>query len=336
VKTQKLAPIVTIVLSFVIRQWLFGQGSLTPPGAPAPTMKTLDQIEARTPVSLLPFTITNAGSYYLTRNLTGDGAHNGITISSGNVTLDLNGFALVGAPGFGGGVLVSDSFTNITVRNGSISGWPGNGMDGYSFAYPRNVVCERLTVSQNGGFGIAVEASSIVRDCLVLNNGSDGIFTVGSLITGCVARDNRKAGINAANSIIRSCLSHFNQSDGVNVENSTVMDCDLLDNGTNGVAVGSNCQIVGNRIADNGVAVFTGGAILLNGTHSRIESNMIANNYSTSRAGALTTNNIFLKNVISGSFVVILGGGFNISPNATAPDGSGSFTNNNPWLNIRY
>jgi hypothetical protein len=40
------------------------QGSLTPPpGAPAPTMKTLDQIEARTPISSAPFTISAPGSY---------------------------------------------------------------------------------------------------------------------------------------------------------------------------------------------------------------------------------------------------------------------------------
>jgi len=29
---------------------VFAQGSLTPPGAPAPMMKSLDQIEARTPI----------------------------------------------------------------------------------------------------------------------------------------------------------------------------------------------------------------------------------------------------------------------------------------------
>ena len=28
--------------------WAFGQGALAPPGAPAPTMKSLDQVEART------------------------------------------------------------------------------------------------------------------------------------------------------------------------------------------------------------------------------------------------------------------------------------------------
>ena len=31
---------------------VFAQGSLTPPGAPAPTMKTLAQIEPRTPIRL--------------------------------------------------------------------------------------------------------------------------------------------------------------------------------------------------------------------------------------------------------------------------------------------
>jgi hypothetical protein len=29
----------------------FAQGSLTPPGAPAPTMKSLDQVEARTAIT---------------------------------------------------------------------------------------------------------------------------------------------------------------------------------------------------------------------------------------------------------------------------------------------
>ena len=33
---------------FAMSMSIFAQGSLTPPGAPAPTMKTLDQVEART------------------------------------------------------------------------------------------------------------------------------------------------------------------------------------------------------------------------------------------------------------------------------------------------
>src|SRR5262245_53371403 len=101
----------------------FGQGGLTPPGAPAPTMKTLDQLDAkierRTPISSLPFTISAPGSYVVTSNLTSAGA--GITISANDVTVDLNGFNLTAGPG-GNGVRVSGARTNICVRNGSVSG----------------------------------------------------------------------------------------------------------------------------------------------------------------------------------------------------------------------
>src|SRR5579871_6315611 len=81
--------------SLLQSQGVFAQGSLTPPGAPAPTMKTLSQIERRTPISSIPYTISGPGSYYVTTNLTGGGGStNGITISSGNVIIDLNGFSI--------------------------------------------------------------------------------------------------------------------------------------------------------------------------------------------------------------------------------------------------
>src|SRR3974390_2750650 len=72
---------------------IFAQGSLTPPGAPAPTMKSLDQIEARTPISSAPITIINPGSYYLTTNLT-VATGNAISIATNDVTLDLSGWTI--------------------------------------------------------------------------------------------------------------------------------------------------------------------------------------------------------------------------------------------------
>ena len=74
-----------------------GQGSLTPPGEPAPTMKSLDQLEPRTPISSVPYTITQSGSYYLTTNLTANPAEYGIAVLADDVTIDLNGFTLTGS-----------------------------------------------------------------------------------------------------------------------------------------------------------------------------------------------------------------------------------------------
>ena len=80
--------------------WMFtgthvmGQGSLTPPGAPGETMKTLAQVEPRTPISSLPYTINESGSYYVTGNLSSTGS--GIIIESSGVTVDLMGFSLTG------------------------------------------------------------------------------------------------------------------------------------------------------------------------------------------------------------------------------------------------
>src|SRR3954471_12639028 len=95
-----------LLSSFILATTGFAQGPLPPPGPPAPTMKTLDQIdgkldtidaklEKRTPIASLPFTISTSGSYYLTGNLqfTAASGH-AITISVSNVTLDLMGFTL--------------------------------------------------------------------------------------------------------------------------------------------------------------------------------------------------------------------------------------------------
>src|SRR5262245_25481316 len=95
-KTKSILSTASVLLLCILNSHpstAFAQGALTPPGAPAPTMKTLAQIEPRTPISSAPFTISSPGSYYLTTNVTvstGDA----ITITVNNVTLDLNGFTI--------------------------------------------------------------------------------------------------------------------------------------------------------------------------------------------------------------------------------------------------
>ena len=68
-----------ILTGFVATLWMFmgtdvmGQGSLTPPGAPGETMHTLEEVyertDPRTPISSLPYTISEPGSYYVAGKL---------------------------------------------------------------------------------------------------------------------------------------------------------------------------------------------------------------------------------------------------------------------------
>jgi hypothetical protein len=161
----------------------FAQGNLTPSGAPAPTMKSLDQVEPRIPISYAGYTITSPGSYYVITNLTGfnSGFSHGITISSGNVTIDLNGFTLQGTSGSSSGIYISGDYTNVIVRNGIVTGWGGNGV---SWNYPnlpapQNIVVEHLTVSGNYN-GIVTANGGLVSDCLVENNQIGGILVDGN------------------------------------------------------------------------------------------------------------------------------------------------------------
>lgn len=105
-------------------------GPLTPPGLPAPSMRTLDQIEARTPIPKGPaipiagphFIISQPGSYYLTGNITVS-TSDAIRVASNDVTLDLNGFTVRSSledQDSGAGIRVLGSRARLTVKNGSI------------------------------------------------------------------------------------------------------------------------------------------------------------------------------------------------------------------------
>jgi hypothetical protein len=189
--------LITFISSFFILHSAFGQGALTPPGAPAPTMKTLAQIEARTPISSAPFTISAPGSYYLTTNLT-ISSGNAINVNANNVTLDLNGFTLFSTenPAASSAGIMLNSVGNITIVRGFISGGVtnsaglyggtyggsgfGNGIT-YSGEPPFNVRISGVSVSGCQFSGIILGTtyngySSVVESCTVKTVGSYGIL----------------------------------------------------------------------------------------------------------------------------------------------------------------
>jgi len=132
-------PVLLIGLLGVV-VWVHAGDLDPPPGPIAPTMKTLDEVEARTPVQALPgdggalHVISEPGSYYLTSAITGEAGKDGIRIGASDVHLDLNGFALLGVAGSGNGIRVESTggddteIKGLVIRNGVVRGWGGDGV----------------------------------------------------------------------------------------------------------------------------------------------------------------------------------------------------------------
>lgn len=190
--------IITAILALTTTA-IFAQGPLTPPGAPAPTMKSLDEIhskvadvgERRTPISSLPFTISASGSYYLTGNLSVSSG-DGITVSTSNVTIDMNGFTLSGAAS-GNGIALSAG-NDVRISNGMIRNW-GTGI--YSFGTGR-IIVEKVHFLSCSSHGISVSAAAgtEVRNSVVADCGGHGIVVQGaSIIEGNSVRNNAGSGI---------------------------------------------------------------------------------------------------------------------------------------------
>jgi hypothetical protein len=213
----------------------FAQGSLTPPGAPAPTMKTLAQIEARTPISSVPFTINQSGSYYLTNNVSVSSG-DAITIAVSHVTLDLNGFTVGSTQPTAStacGILLGSGLRNIRIANGFIeSGVTNNGAYVYSgsgFGYgicysgtgPKNVLVSGIGVSGclNHGIYIGGGASLVVESCVVQTVGGSGI--VASTVRSSSAFDCGESGV--LGELVSDCRAQA--GNGTGVSGITVLNC---------------------------------------------------------------------------------------------------------------
>lgn len=180
-----------------------------------------------------PYVISSSGSYVLTSNLRVANLNtDAVQITSSDVSLDLNGFSLVG-PATCTGVqttLTCDAGTGIgvnaisqsriRVRNGTIRGFAGGGI-----AQPTAAHISDLIVMENGGVGISVASDSVIRDCVSYRNGNSGMLAVGSsVVADSVASGNRYNGINLnAGSVVTGSTVVSNGQDGVGSNNFSTL-----------------------------------------------------------------------------------------------------------------
>lgn len=256
----------------------YAQGPLTPPAGPVvPSMKTLDQIEPRTPISATntpgdaqsSFIISVPGSYYLTGKITGEVGKNGILITASGVTIDLGGFSLEGVPGSLAGILAGSNtnvLSGLAVSNGRIASWGSQGVNGF---YHDRAQYERLRLEKNGGGGLYAGFGSTVVNCIANENTGDGLYAKQcSTITACTAQLNTTTGITTGGrSTITGCTANLNTTFGIySNDDSTVTGSTASGNLGYGLHVG-NANTISMCAASGNVL----GGIYINGQYCLID-----------------------------------------------------------------
>jgi hypothetical protein len=256
---------------------VFAQGPLTPPGAPGATMKTLVQIEPRIPITNVPYTITQPGSYYLATNLTSAGS--GVTIATNAVNLDLMGFTLAGNRFAGDhGILLSGAsgtlpVRDVVVRNGSLRGFSY----GIQAKFGQGARFEDLSISSNLSYGINLDGmggqcnGNAIIHCSLTANGSPAIRLYGpggqcngNRIVQCAISGNNDDGI------------QFNADSSGQCNGNILSDCEIQGNGDYGIYGESGTgKCNGNLIARCAINGNTDDGILLDGTSGQCSGNAI-------------------------------------------------------------
>ena len=259
----------------------FAQGSLTPPGAPAATMRTLDQLDAkldetnnklgsteakadeinakaekRTAISSVPFVIDQPGSYYLSGNLqfTAESGH-AITIAVNDVTLDLMGFTLSSTPAVtGDGIFLNAGVRNVAIRNGQIAGNTTFTYNGATWTPAR------------GGFGNGIMAAPNLNrseDCefsylRISGCRSNGLSaSVYSRIQHVTAARNGGTGIEGLFATVVNCSADLNAGGGIDAYHGFVSHSTSRRNFGTGISASNVTHCVAEDNGGNGIIART-------------------------------------------------------------------------------
>ena|SRR5690348_8908241 len=190
-----------------------------------------------------PIIICQSGSYRLSGNLTVPDANtDAIHITADNVTIDLNGFAILGPGAKGSGTAIVGS--NTSVSNGTIRGMGSQGIfvTGHSRVY-------KILVIGNGGDGIVSSGLGLVSECISSENGGVGINVGAGIVMNNVVSENAGDGISGTAVITGNAV--FSNANGINVGNSIISGNLVQQNTLFGVKAVCPSLLMGNQVSFN-------------------------------------------------------------------------------------
>jgi parallel beta-helix repeat protein len=258
------------VLAFACCSGLAFAGPLNPPAGPvAPTHKTLTEVEPRIAITAAntpgdgnsEFRITQPGSYYLTGNVQVFNIQHGIQIdlvTDGLVTIDLNGFSLIGSEGTLNGIDVDAPFQpRVIIRNGFVTSFEGNGID---LTGSESATIENVESSRNSGRGFVIGVGTLSR-CKAQFNSAGG-FKVGatSALSHCEAITTGPIGIETSdNCRLAECTANGSSGNGIDCGGKCVLtNCVATNSGGYGIETNQGCTFTGCTASDNAEAGISG------------------------------------------------------------------------------
>lgn len=179
---------------------------------PAQAQKMIGQVKT------FPIVISKSGSYKLRSNITVPDANTtAISVQADNVTIDLNGFSILGP---------------CTGNPPCSPTGSGKGIDGLT-ATKFNTTVLNGTVQGMGAAGITLNNGRVTGVSVVLNGGAGINITTGT-VTGCQSIGNGSDGINAT--VVSNCLSAFNIGNGIAATLGAVTGCVSSGNGVTAIS----------------------------------------------------------------------------------------------------
>jgi len=215
-----------------------------------------------------PVSINSPGIYKLASNLiVPNSSTTAIQINVDNVTIDLNGFAILGP-----NVCATDGFTVALPCTLPSSGpFVGMGIDGGTGtpAAIRNTRVLNGTIEGMGGIGIFLNVNSRIEKMNVSSNGSYGVYTLGGVILDTLVRANGNIGIVTTGAVITGSRTIFNRGYGIQTGNASLLNGNIIQtNLSYGLVLTGTTRYTDNVIGDNNA----GGPQISGGTQAGVNT----------------------------------------------------------------